>query len=170
MRPMVICKVCDTGAIWPAKRYRMSGPVVVIGYVILVPCILGIVYSVLMLVWIVIGTSTITLAKTPELKEPSRELMAEHEVPADIVEKVLALEPIPEADFRRLSTSQLSAVEIAQTSLAGANATVAAAGMVVGGFSICTGISSFVAGLLGWLLIMKKKVLLCSSCGAVTPA
>ena len=31
-------------------------------------------------------------------------------------------------------------------------------------------VASFVSGLLGWLLIMKKDVLKCNSCGAVVPA
>jgi hypothetical protein len=36
--------------------------------------------------------------------------------------------------------------------------------------SALLGISSFVAGLLGWLLIMKKRILKCSVCGAVINA
>jgi len=39
-----------------------------------------------------------------------------------------------------------------------------------GSFAIFLGISSFVSGLLGWLLIMKKRVLKCSVCGAIVNA
>lgn len=42
--------------------------------------------------------------------------------------------------------------------------------MFGGGFAIGLGISSFVGGLLGWLLVMKKRVLQCSVCGAVVNA
>jgi hypothetical protein len=39
-----------------------------------------------------------------------------------------------------------------------------------GGFALICGIISFVSGLLGWLLIMKKRVLQCSVCGATVSA
>jgi len=39
-----------------------------------------------------------------------------------------------------------------------------------GGFAVICGIASFVGGLLGWLLVMKKRVLQCSVCSAVINA
>lgn len=36
--------------------------------------------------------------------------------------------------------------------------------------AIAVGIPSFVAGLFGWLLVMKKHVLRCSACGATVNA
>ena len=51
---------------------------------------------------------------------------------------------------------------------------VAAGSAVGGGFAVILSIigivASFVGGLLGWLLIMKKKVLQCTSCQAVVNA
>jgi hypothetical protein len=42
---------------------------------------------------------------------------------------------------------------------------------VIGSVSaVVIGITSFVGGLLGWLLVMKKRVLKCSFCGAVINA
>ena len=41
------CKVCDAGTLLQRKKYRMSGPVVAIGYILLVPSILGILISVM---------------------------------------------------------------------------------------------------------------------------
>jgi hypothetical protein len=38
------------------------------------------------------------------------------------------------------------------------------------GFAIAIGIGSFVGGLLGWLLVMRKRVLKCNTCGAVINA
>jgi hypothetical protein len=40
----------------------------------------------------------------------------------------------------------------------------------ISGVGFIFGISCFVAGLLGWLLVMKKKILKCSLCGAVIQA
>jgi hypothetical protein len=42
--------------------------------------------------------------------------------------------------------------------------------VVGGGFALFMGILCFVCGLLGWLLVMKKRVLQCSICGAVINA
>jgi hypothetical protein len=38
------------------------------------------------------------------------------------------------------------------------------------GILIFFALAAFVGGLLGWLLIMKKKVLCCTHCSAVVPA
>jgi hypothetical protein len=39
-----------------------------------------------------------------------------------------------------------------------------------GAFTIFWGIAFFVGGLFGWLLVMKKRVLQCSICGATVSA
>ena len=41
----VICKICDKGALIQKRKYRMSSPVVLIGYVLLIPSILGVLIS-----------------------------------------------------------------------------------------------------------------------------
>ncbi len=38
------------------------------------------------------------------------------------------------------------------------------------GILVFFALAAFVGGLLGWLLIMKKKVLICTHCSAVVPA
>jgi len=83
----------------------MSGPVVAIGFILLIPPVLGMIFCGLMFLGV---TAT---SKTPD------------------------------------------------------NATILA-----GGLSLGFGIACFVSGLLGWLLIMKKRVLQCAVCGAVIGA
>jgi hypothetical protein len=41
---------------------------------------------------------------------------------------------------------------------------------MAGGILVFFALAAFVGGLLGWLLIMKKKVLICPHCSAVVPA
>jgi hypothetical protein len=41
------CRICGVGTLRLEKRYRMSAPVVVIGYILLVPSVLGMFFSVL---------------------------------------------------------------------------------------------------------------------------
>jgi len=105
------CKVCDRGALIPKKTHRMSKPVVLIGYLLLIPSVLGILFSLLMFV----------------------------------------------------SAAHIGAGTAANAHDASVNA---AATGIAGGISILFGIASFVGGLLGWLLVMKKSVLECNYCRA----
>jgi hypothetical protein len=97
------CRTCGVGSLMLQKRYRMSAPVVAIGYIILVPTVLFIIVCVFSMV-----------------------------------------------EVAGLSNSDGSAF--------------------AGGILIVVAVVAFVGGLLGWLLIMKKKVLVCTHCSAVVPA
>ena len=106
------CKVCDLGLLVPKQVHRMSGPVVIIGYILLIPMILGVNVCLF-----VIGASFVK-------------------------------------------------------GLGGGGADAISRNMIfwLDSLSVALGISFFVTGLLGWLLIMKKRILKCSVCGAVVNA
>lgn len=106
----VRCKVCDAGTLLRRKKFRMSGPVVAIGYILLIPSILGILFSAFMF---------FTAASLPHAN--------------------------------------------------GAASADMATG-IAGGVAIFFGIASFVGGLIGWLLVMKRQVLECNTCQAVVNA
>jgi hypothetical protein len=92
------------------KVFRMSGPVVAIGFILLIPSVLGMLFSAMILLQ--------TIEHSGNTQDPG-ELF----------------------------------------------------GSVFGvGFAITFGVASFVGGLFGWLLVMKKQVLQCSDCGAVVSA
>jgi hypothetical protein len=42
----VFCKICDRGCLVPKSKHRLSGPAVFIGYILLVPSVLGIILGV----------------------------------------------------------------------------------------------------------------------------
>ena len=102
-QPGIRCKTCGVGTLQLVKRYRMSTPVVAIGYIILVPSVLFIIICVMSI-------------------------------------------------FRIASLSNSDSSEMAS------------------GILVFFALAAFVGGLLGWLLIMKKKVLICTHCSAVVPA
>jgi hypothetical protein len=108
----VRCKVCEKGNLDRRKKFRMSGPVVAIGYIFLVPSILGVMISAFMFI------------------------------------STAALHPSNSAD----------------------PGTSAAVTGIAGGIAIAFGIASFVGGLIGWLLVMKKQVLECNVCKATVNA
>jgi hypothetical protein len=107
------CKVCERGLLVPKKMFRMSGPVVAIGFILLIPSALGIIAAAVL--------------------------------------------------FFGLIASNV-------TGPSGATDAPNVVNVVGQGFAIALGIASFVGGLLGWLLVMKKRVLKCSVCGATVNA
>ena len=60
------CKVCEKGVLLHQRVYRMSGPAVVIGYILLIPSLIGILLSGLFTVasWIGIASSA---SQTPQV-------------------------------------------------------------------------------------------------------
>jgi drug/metabolite transporter (DMT)-like permease len=97
------CKTCERGQLVKKEVFRMSGPVVFIGYIMLIPSIIG-----------VLICSIAFIAGQSDSANPDQGM---------------------------------------------------ALGMVV-----FIGIGCFVAGLFGWLLVMKKRILQCSVCGATISA
>jgi hypothetical protein len=107
------CKICDRGTLMPRRIRRLSGPAIAIGYILLIPSILGMAACAILLIFSLL------------------------------------------AGFAGAAHGSAFA-----TAFAGIG-TIA---------FVYIGISSFVFGLLGWLLIMKKDVLQCGYCGAVVNA
>jgi predicted phage tail protein len=98
------------------KRHRLSGPAVVIGYILLVPSLLAIAGDLVLILVVAAATAPISASHT------------------------------------------------------GAAADKAVAGGMGVCFLSCMGVSFFISGPLGWLLVMKKRVLQCSNCGGLVAA
>lgn len=114
----ISCKVCDRGALIHRRTYRMSAPVVFIGYVLITPAIAVIfVAAVFAVLSALIGGAIVGSSNT----------------------ELLALKG---------------------TALA----------FLGTGYALIVAIFAMVAALLGWLLIMKKTVLQCTTCGAIIDA
>jgi len=165
------CKVCDRGALIARKKYRMSGPVVFIGFVILIPCILGVLFSAFLFFSSVLsagsnGAQTRTEAETE---------MRDHEVPERTIQAVIQgrdsdVEEQMRSEDPFIPEVQKSWIRNAQRKIRENNTGTGLGVIFGGGFAVVTGIASMVGGLLGWLLVMKKRVLQCGTCGAVVNA
>jgi hypothetical protein len=164
--PGVRCKTCDVGLLSLEKKYRMSTPVVAIGYILLIPSILGIIFSVFLV--FITGHAGSTAASA--IRDSAASTLQEAGVAAPIVQKVVSSRELTEVDKATLSVLQKATVERVQSSVAASQIGAGAGTAIVGGFGIFFGVVSFVGGLLGWLLVMKKKVLHCTNCGAVVAA
>jgi hypothetical protein len=137
-------------------------PVVVIGWILLIPSFLMMGSSVLTCAGIGSAVSSIEnevdytyVAIQPALTDAQIQTLEDspYDDPSDLIPS--------------LSLEQISAIEtLRDINLAGDVGTGMAAG-VMGFAGFCGFIGGLVGGLLGWLLVMKKKVLKCNGCGAI---
>jgi hypothetical protein len=144
----------------------MSRPVVVIGFILLIPSVLGMLYGILMLFATGASDSQTYAARERDI----RARLVAQDVPEPIIAKVVASKPVGSAELVSLTSQQQSAVHDAELSALDRKIGAGAATIIAGGFSMFVIVVSFVGGLLGWLLIMRKRVLQCDRCGAIVPA
>ena len=91
-------------------------------------------------------------------------------VSPDIITELQAGNPPSTAAKQRLDGDQAAAVSAAETELGARAGAVGCLGACGTGMAATIAVLSFIGGLLGWLLVMKKRVLVCSACTAVTNA
>lgn len=200
----LICKICDRGELVRKALYRMSRPVVLIGYLLLIPSVVGMASGagVLLYVnWLSFNATYQARTQGGVINEAQRQIgMAKAEmqgagVPEEIVDTIIypGSRGVPTGDdleselreFPNLSPTQRDIIRYAakksdESEKAWADAAdappnksaenIEVLGFIGSGLALIVAISSFVGGLLGWLLVMKKKVLQCSVCGAVVNA
>jgi len=147
-------------------KYRMSGCVVFIGYILLIPSVLGMLVGGLALAGVFGAASQMPQAIRDEV---SKELRAAS-VPESIVAQVQEGKTVPESELEGLPPEQREAVKKAEMDASASMAGAGVGAVLAGGMAIFVFVSSLVGGLLGWLLVMKKKILQCTNCGAVVAA
>ena len=171
----VKCKVCDVGSLTLKKVYRMNPPVVAIGYILLAPTIMAMIAC----IGVCFGRSSTSIEEARLTAfEKCRQDLLEFEVPPEIVDKVF---PTDSGDVAHLDDEDyeiLTEVEIDRIM----ECVDAYTKAVMKGFDDRLGegvqgvalavifFGAFISGLVGWLLIQKKKILQCDACGAVVPA
>ena len=87
-----------------------------------------------------------------------------------IVQNVITSQQLTAEDNATLTLAQTEAVDKAVSSVTAVQTAAGAATVIGGGIGIFLAVILFIGGLLGWLLVMKKKVLYCTNCSAVVPA
>ena len=142
----------------------MSGPVVAIGFILLISSILGMLFGVLML--FATGAASSQTSRSGEI----RARLVAQQIPEPIISEVATGKTVSDAELVSLTSEQRAAVHDAQLSASAQKVGAGAGTVIAGGFSLFVIIMSFVVGLLGWLLIMRKRVLQCALCAAVVPA
>ena len=102
-RPPIICQTCNSGQLIPRRRYRMSGIVVFIGYLLLIPSIIGIAISVLML----FASGGATSQTMDKIKAETRQKLVSASVPTTTIEHVLNSQPLSTVEQQSLTPGGL---------------------------------------------------------------
>jgi hypothetical protein len=164
----VACKVCNqSGGIGVAELRKFSVPVVAIGYIFLVPSILGMFFGAIML--FTTCSTAKTVADTTD-KEYQTAIASIDGLTPTQVASVGAVSGAPssyELETIGLSAHQITRVNSAWSSHRNVHSGAGIGFGFAGVFAIFVIVGSFVGGLLGWLLTMKRKVLLCRLCNGV---
>ncbi len=195
------CKVCDSGTLISKKKFRLSGPAVVIGYILLIPSVLGMIFCGVLLIAINLGVvprdssrpfqSAFDSSFRRSCAQSARQRIQGQGqyVSQQLIEQYCecALTQFKETGSmtqaaascnERIGDGTLEAPSQDLDALYSSQATREdreVEGLylfrgVSSAFAIFWGVLFFVSGLLGWLLVMKKRVLQCDLCGAVVNA
>jgi hypothetical protein len=143
----------------------MSPPVVAIGFILLIPSILGIIFC--FAVGFLSGGAATQMAATD--KQQARDELTQASVPADEIEAIMNHQPLTQDQIQALTPDQKRATDDATFKLSTSRVGSGLASVLAGGW-FCMAVSFFVGGLLGWLLVMRKRVLQCQHCGAIVAA
>jgi len=205
-RSYLTCKVCDRGTLISKEAFRLSGPAVAIGFILLIPSVIGMLSCAAMLLAFntAVGATLGIRANGPghpyqsafdadfrhscaqstrvrsqaEGRFPSQQQIEEYcECALSSYKESGAVTETAELCTQRVNDGTVDtpsrdvdafySATASRTAASGAALPVAFFG---NSFLVAFGIGFFVSGLLGWLLVMKKRVLQCNLCGAVVNA
>lgn len=162
----VTCSTCGGSPLVRRRVHRLSGPAVAIGYILLIPSFLGILGSGILLLAPVIGLAGGAMSQGSAVEQ-----LQQAGVEQAIIDKVTSEQPLTQADRDSLTPRQNDTVLNVTQSRAGVQAGACCCVSGILGVGAVIGlILSFVGGLLGWLLVMKKKVLQCTRCQTTVAA
>lgn len=161
-KPTINCQTCNQGTMKPRKRYRMSTPVVVIGYIFLIPSILGmLIGAVTMFASGSVGEEMTRENETTYVRELEQAGFTPEQITAARANTI---------EVDTLTDEQYQAYNDASLQLSGASLGTSAGTAIGGVMGLGMVIFFFCAGLIGYLLIMRKKVLQCTTCEATIAA
>jgi hypothetical protein len=156
-----VCPSCSSAQIVSRRVYRRGSLAVFLGHLLLLPSILVVVLGSMGVVNRRVGRDAL------ELERRAASELAAANVPAELAARVHAHEPVSARELDALTVEQWQGVREAQLCVAGGSAR-ASMGAFTSGSAFRWGASLALVGLAtGALLVQKRRVGCCSSCGTV---
>ena len=163
--PAPLCRTCGQGVLVGKSRFRMSMPAVVLGFIFLGLAALALLIGAVG--FLATGKATADSVTSIESKTRARLRMAAVPEPVvvDVVDVVAGRAPSA-AQLASLSGRQRAEVQDARTALMSSTLGSGGGALIAGGISFAFLMLGLVGGVIGGLLVMKKRVLECSACQA----
>lgn len=160
------CQVCNNGILKKNKKYRLGTPLVVIGYIFLIPSICAFFIALLLILSAFIGAPK----NNADINTGARGTLEQANIPQPLIEKFMNHKSISYQDKNKLTRQQRQILHDAKgTQLKGQFVNGAAVG-ILGVLSVVMIVGSIFGVVIGALLTIKKKVLQCSECEAIVNA
>jgi hypothetical protein len=138
----------------------------VIGYILLIPCVIGFLLGAAGLY----GAKKADTGGTAVVDGNARQKLEAWHIPGPIIARVLANEWLNDDELAQLTHDQQAAVDRYKTAVSLEKSGVGLGSFLAGGVSVVLMIATFFVGLIGWVLTLRKNVLRCAQCGALAPA
>jgi hypothetical protein len=158
---MIPCETCASGNLVQRRRYRSSVVVVLIGYLLLVPSLLGVAFGTLG----VIERESTAESSASSARNETLHVLQAAEIPSRVIHSVLSLEDCDAGDLAALSDEQRETVGAARRywSARKRGTPVSCSGDPW----LLMAVMSLTGGILGSCCLLKKTVLQCMTCAAV---
>ena len=151
---------------WPRKIFRLGGCVAALGFMTVLASLAA--AGVALLGFLFTGAATVGSAQS--LDEVMCQNLVDHGVPAPIASRVISGPPLTQKEREALTQDQRRRVEVMEQNRLQTRAATGVFALLGGGTSICLGSAGFIGLVLGFLLMLRKRVLQCGNCGAVVAA
>jgi hypothetical protein len=166
------CDKCHQGQMHPTKVFRLSGCLVAIGFIILIPCFVLLCFAVLAGVIGTAATGSATITVTERAKQETVvKLQAIEGLPAAVVSDFQLDARISDETFASLTSIQSNEVRRLQSSydamISGAALGTGFAALFGGGLVIIMFVIAIPGLIVGFVLILRKKVWRCQMCGYI---
>ncbi len=160
------CQICEKGILKKKKKYRLGTPLVVIGYIFLIPSVCAFFIALLIILSAFIGAPN----RNEKINIGARATLEEANIPQPLIEKFMSHEMITSQEKSRLTRQQRQILHDAKgTQIKGQFVNGATVG-IMGILSVVMIVVAIFGVVIGALLTIKKKVLQCSACDAIVNA
>lgn len=147
------------------KVYRRSPPVVAIGYLVLIPSLLGVLFCFGIVVASWVGAYT-----EHGLSPTAVESLKKAGVPRELQKKLQGGHSISEKEIAGLNPDQKLEVLSANSAIIRSEAENGLFAMCGTSMALAAVIPFLLGGLIGWILVTKNPVLMCNCCRATISA
>jgi hypothetical protein len=166
------CEKCHGGEMRPTKVFRLSGCLATLGFFLLIPCFLLLCFALLFGALGMAATGSASVKVTEQAKQDAiTKLRAMEGIPPGVISNFQPTARVSDTSLTALEPPQREQVHQIQSSydaqVAGAAVGTGFAALFGGGLVIIMFVIAIPGLIIGFVLILRKKVWKCQTCGYI---